>query len=91
MWLKGRLVAAGQLCYLVSFSFLVFHLIPFLSLLCVAPSYLSPSASHFVGAFVSLSLSFHLPSSILALMPGWLPGPAGTMEPRTQHRLIGVA
>lgn len=83
-------MAAGQLWYLVSFSFLVFHLIPFLSLLSVAPSSLSP-ASHFVGAFVSLSFSFHLPSSILALMPVWLPGPSGTMEPRTQHRLLGMA
>lgn len=91
MWLEGlQLVAAGPLWYWVSFSFLVFHLIPFLSLLCVAPSSLSPSAFHFVGAFVSLSLFFHLPFSILALMPNCLPGPLGTMEPRTQHSLIGM-
>ena len=76
LWPEGtQLVAAGQPWYLVCFSFLVFHLIPFFSLLCVAPSPLSPSASHCVGAIVSLSLPFHLPSSILALTPGWLPVP----------------
>lgn len=91
MWPEGaQLVAAGQLWYLVISSFLVFPLIPILSLLCVAPSSLSPSASHFVGAFVSLS-SFHLSSSILALIPACLPGPSGAVEPRPQHRLIGVA
>lgn len=59
----GTAGAAGQLSHPWLAFPLVFHLIPFLSLLCVAPSSLFPSASPFVGAFCVPVLIF--PPSLL--------------------------
>lgn len=85
-WPEGvQLVAAGQLWYSVSFSFLVFHLIPFLLLLCVAPS---PSPSDFAGAFDSLSLFFHLLCSILVPRVPWSPGPSTDLLARGKSWLV---
>lgn len=88
MWPGGtQLVAAGQLWYLVRFSCLVFRLIPFLSLLCVAPSSfsfcLSLCRSLCVPVLIFLLSLLH-PGSDAPLAP-WSLGYYGAQDPAQTH------